>query len=219
MRSPQLDDFTRESLPLLKSYPILHKLFQNTGEIASGWEEGGVGVTANVFFLGWQKCSEIRWWVMVAMAPHSSTLAWKIPWMEEPDRLQSMGSLRVGHNWATSLSLFTFMHWRRKWQPTPVFLLGESQGRGGGLVGCRQWGRTVRHNWSDLAAAAAWLQYCIYWRPHMLWKGEFSVMWIISQFLKSKSLIKVRDTIKFSWLKELVNYSIQSVCPEQTFAP
>ena len=64
-----------------------------------------------------------------AMAPHSSTLAWKIPWMEEPCRLQSMGLLRVGHNWATSLSLFTFMHWRRKWQPTPVFLPGESQGR------------------------------------------------------------------------------------------
>ena len=40
------------------------------------------------------------------MAPHSSTLAWKIPWMEEPGRLQSMGSLRVGHDWATSLSLF-----------------------------------------------------------------------------------------------------------------
>ena len=64
------------------------------------------------------------------MAPHSSTLAWKIPWMEELGRLQSMGSLRVRHDWATSLSLFTFMHWRMKWQPTPVFLLGESQGRG-----------------------------------------------------------------------------------------
>ena len=56
-----------------------------------------------------------------AMAPHSSTLAWKIPWMEEPGRLQSMGPLRVGHDWATSFSIFTFMHWRRKWQPTPVF--------------------------------------------------------------------------------------------------
>ena len=66
-----------------------------------------------------------------AMAPHSSHLAWKIPWLEEPGRLQSMGSLRVGHNWATSLSLFTFMHWRRKWQPTPVFFPGESQGQGG----------------------------------------------------------------------------------------
>ena len=76
-----------------------------------------------------------------AMAPHSSTLAWKIPWTEEPCRLQSMGLLGVGHDWATSLSLCTFMHWRRKWQPTPVFLPGESQGRGS-LVGCHLWGRT-----------------------------------------------------------------------------
>ena len=63
------------------------------------------------------------------MGPHSSTLAWKIPWTEELGRLQSMGSLRVA-DWAISLSLFTFMHWRRKWQPTPVFLPGESQGWG-----------------------------------------------------------------------------------------
>ena len=75
------------------------------------------------------------------MASHSSTLAWKIPWMEEPGRLQSMGSLRVGDDWATSLSLFTFMHWRRKWQPTLVFLPGESHGQRS-LVGCRLWGRT-----------------------------------------------------------------------------
>ena len=74
-------------------------------------------------------------------APHSSTLAWKMPWTEEPSRLQSMGSRRVGQDRATSLSLFTFMHWRRKWQPTPVFLPGESQGWGS-LVGCHLWGRT-----------------------------------------------------------------------------
>ena len=74
-------------------------------------------------------------------ATHSSTLAWKIPWMEEPGRLQSMGSQRIRHDWATSLSLFTFKHWRRKWQPTPVFLPGESQGRWS-LVGCHLWGRT-----------------------------------------------------------------------------
>ena len=61
---------------------------------------------------------------------HSSTLAWRIPWTEEPDGLQSSASLTVRHDWATSLSLFTVMHWRRKWQPTPVFLPGESQGRG-----------------------------------------------------------------------------------------
>ena len=70
-----------------------------------------------------------------AMAPRSSTLAWKIPWMEEPDRLQSVGSLRVRHDRATSLSLFTLMHWRRKWQPIQVFLPGESQGWGS-LMGC-----------------------------------------------------------------------------------
>ena len=75
------------------------------------------------------------------MATHSSTLAWEIPWTQEPSRLQSMGSWRAGHNWAISLSLFTFMHWRRKWQPTPVFLPGESQRRGS-LVGCRLWGCT-----------------------------------------------------------------------------
>ena len=75
------------------------------------------------------------------MSPHSSTRAWKIPWTEEHGGPQSMGSLRVGHDLATSLSLFTFMHWRRKWQPTPVFLPGESPGRGS-LVGCRLWGHT-----------------------------------------------------------------------------
>ena len=64
-----------------------------------------------------------------AMATHSSTLAWKSPWMEGPGGLQSMGLLGVGHDQATSLSFFTSMHWRRKWQPTPVFLPGESQGR------------------------------------------------------------------------------------------
>ena len=75
------------------------------------------------------------------MAPHSSTLAWKIPWMEEPGRLHSMGSLRVGHDQETSLSFFNFMHRRRKWQPTPAFLPGESEGQGS-LVGCHLWGRT-----------------------------------------------------------------------------
>ena len=87
--------------------------------------------------------------------------------MEEPGRLQSMGSLRVGHDWATSLSLFTFMHWRRKWQPTPVFLPGESQGRGslGGLPSMGS--RRVGHDWSDLAAAAACPWYRMTWGVHL----------------------------------------------------
>ena len=102
-----------------------------------------------------------------AMAPHSSTPAWKIPWMEEPGGLQSMGSLRVGHDWATSLSLFTFMHCRRKWQPTPVFLPGESQGRGS-LVGCRLWGCRVGHDWSNAAATAAAAAAAAAMTPHTL---------------------------------------------------
>ena len=85
-----------------------------------------------------------------AMAPHSSTLAWKIPWMEKPGRLQSMALIRIRHDWAASLSLFTFMHWRRKWQSTPVFLPGESQGWGS-LLGCCLWGRTE----SDTTEATA----------------------------------------------------------------
>ena len=72
------------------------------------------------------------------MAPYSSTLAWKIPWMEVPSSLQSMGSLR------TRLSDFTFtfhFHALEKDMAThSMFLPGESQGRGS-LVGCRLWGR------------------------------------------------------------------------------
>ena len=74
------------------------------------------------------------------MAPHSSTLAWKIPWTEEPGpwgRKESDTTERLHFHF----SLSTFMHWRRKGQPTPVFLPGESQGWGS-LVGCRLWGRT-----------------------------------------------------------------------------
>ena len=98
------------------------------------------------------------------MAPHSSTLSWKIPWTEEPGGLQSMGLIRVGHNWATSLSLFTFMNWRRKWQPTPVFLTGESQGWGS-LVACRLWGRTE----SDMTEAT--------WQQQQQWEFPWWLRW------------------------------------------
>ena len=98
-------------------------------------------------------CTVVSWGQLIlflekAMATHSSTLAWKIPWTEEPGRLQSTGSLGVRHDWATSLSLFTFMHWRRKWQPTPVFLPGESQGRGA-------WWAAV----SGVAQSQTWLKW------------------------------------------------------------
>ena len=55
----------------------------------------------------WSDLAAAAAWSLLekAMAPHSSTLAWKIPWTEEPGRLQSMGSQRVRYDWATSLSL------------------------------------------------------------------------------------------------------------------
>ena len=93
-------------------------------------------------------------WFREGSGTHSSTLAWRIPGTEEPGGLQSMGSLRVGHNWASSLSLVTFMHWRRKWQPTPVSLPGESQGWGSPL-GCHLWGHTELDTTEVTAAAAA----------------------------------------------------------------
>ena len=65
-----------------------------------------------------------------ATATHSSTLAWKIPWTEEAGGLQSLGSRRVGHDWATSLSLVTFMHWRRKWHPLQCSCLENPRGGG-----------------------------------------------------------------------------------------
>ena len=72
------------------------------------------------------------------MAPHSSTHAWKITWTQESGRLQSTGSLGVGQ---LSDFPFTFLHWRRKWQPTPLFLPEESQEQVS-LVGCHLWGCT-----------------------------------------------------------------------------
>ena len=88
------------------------------------------------------------------MAPHSSTLAWKIPWMEEPGGLQSMGSLRVGHDWATSLSFFTFhFHALEKKMATHSSVLawripGTEEPGGLPSLGLHR----VGHDWSDLAA-------------------------------------------------------------------
>ena len=147
-----------------------------------------------------------------------STLAWQIPWMEEPGRLQSMGLLGVGHDWATSLSLFTFMRWRRKWQPTPVFLPGESQGRRN-LVGCCLWGRTVGHDWSDLAAAAAaWI---IKWRKWSQNKYEsYYIYNSFYSFSKTYLLHKIKPICRgiavlfFSWLESwsLKNRNLELIC-------
>ena len=113
-----------------------------------------------------------------ALEPHSSTLAWKLPWMEEPGGLQSMGSPRIGHDWATSLSLFTFIHWRRKWQPTPVFLPGESQGWRS-LVGWRLWRRLISY-WTW---ASPLLTSQISFNSRTLLRFWFDVFW--QKFIKN----------------------------------
>ena len=64
------------------------------------------------------------------MATHSNILAWRIPLTEEPGRLQSMGSRRVGHDRATSLSLFIFMHWRGNGNPLQYSCLENLRDRG-----------------------------------------------------------------------------------------
>ena len=89
-----------------------------------------------------------------AMAPHSSTLVWKIPWVEEPGRLQSMGSLRVGHDWTTSLSLFLFHALEKEMATHSSVLAWRIPGAGepGGLMSMGL--HRVGHDWSDLAAAA-----------------------------------------------------------------
>ena len=99
-----------------------------------------------------------------AMAPHSSTLAWKIPWMEEPGRLQFIGSLRVGHGWVTSLSLFTFMGLEKEMATHSSVLAWRIPGTGepGGLPSMGS--HRVGHDWSDLAAAASSDQKHLEWR-------------------------------------------------------
>ena len=93
-----------------------------------------------------------------AMAPHSSTLAWKIPWMEETGRLQSMGSRRVRHDWATSLSLFTFMHGEGNGNPLQCSCLENP--RDGGVWWAAVYGVAQSRTWlkqlSSSSSIAGW---------------------------------------------------------------
>ena len=115
------------------------------------------------------------------MAPHSSTPAWKIPWTEEPGRLQSMRSLRVGHDWATSLSLFTFMPWRRMATHSSVLAWRiPGTGEPGGLLSMGS--HRVGHDWSDLAAEAAdslTEEWMFFWQMGFMVVPDFTqLMWV-----------------------------------------
>ena len=145
--------------------------------------------------------------------------------MEEPGRLQSMGSWRVGYDWETSLLFFTFMHWRRKWQPTPVFLPGESQGRGS-LVGCCLWGLTESDTTEVLSSSdfkeiqniCFWciciyiikmfrksymLPQCLFWLLKKPFKLSFAI-------LKSRPFC-AKDSCLF-WYAKVLHYDSNRLC-------
>ena len=148
-----------------------------------------------------------------AMAPHCSTLAWKIPWAEEPGRLQSMGSRRVGQDWATSLSLFTFMHWRKKWQPTPVFLLENTSKWWAAVYGVAQ--SQTRLMWlssSSSSLSNGWVIIPQFWQ--MMGEGLkeiFSLLWLseaLNIIFQDKEYVTINLSLvlipypsqEFSWL-------------------
>ena len=101
--------------------------------------------------------NSVAWWMETARAPHSSTFTWKIPWMGEPGRLQSVGSWRVGHDWMNSLSLF--LSCVGEGNGNPLYLPGGKYipPGTGEPVGLPSMGlHRVGHNWGDLAAAVGY---------------------------------------------------------------
>ena len=135
------------------------------------------------------------------LAPHSSTLAWRVPWMEEPCGLQSMGSLRVGHNWATSLWLFHLHALEKELAPHSSVLTWRIPGTGepGGLPSMGS--HRVGHDWSDLAAAAN----CCWAYPFWI---SLSIWWVIISTKKHRKLQKWRSSKKqnthtYHWIEGL----------------
>ena len=143
------------------------------------------------------------------MATHSSSLAWKIPWTEEPGRLQSMGSLRVGHDWATSLSLFIFHALEKEMATHSSVLAWRIPGTGepGGLPSLGS--HRVGHDWSDLAAAAAAVLcresygYLIFW-SHLSISPSFSHCNYTSVIYQISTHAVV---LWFHWSTESLSYS------------
>ena len=117
------------------------------------------------------------------MATHSSTLAWKIPWTEGPGGLQSIGSLGVEHDWATSLYFFHFHALEMEMATHSSVLAWRIPGTGepGGLLSMGS--HRVRHNWSNSAAAAEVISYdtdtCLFLCPllHLEWSSLLSLLW------------------------------------------
>ena len=140
-----------------------------------------------------------------AMAPHSITLAWKIPWTEEPGRLQSMGSQRVGHHWATSLSLFHF-HALEKEMATHSSVLSwriPGMGEPGGLPSMGS--HRVGHDWSNLAAVHIYQCKLISLQSCSVLYSDFRVV------MSPGALDYKLNLMHFIYLKTAVNYHLFSL--------
>ena len=139
------------------------------------------------------------------MATHSSILAWRIPWTEKPGGLQSIELLRVGHDWATSLSLFTFMHWRSNGNPLQCSCLENP--RDGGAWWAAVYGVAqswTRLKWLSSSSSSSRVQYLL---PHHLWPFN---PFLELQFLPS---FTVCSRSMFISLSAHPGLKVLSVCP------
>ena len=144
-----VDNAIQSSHPLLPPSPPAFNpsqhqgLFQWVGLFTSGGQSTGVSASASLLPVNIQSWDSLFWapWSPRDSRVFSSTTTWKQQFFCGQLSLWSNSHICTWLLWVTSLSLFTFMHWRRKWQPTPVFLSGESQ-RQRSLAGCRLWGCT-----------------------------------------------------------------------------
>ena len=141
------------------------------------------------------------------MAPHSSTLAWNIPWMEEPGRLQSMGLLRVRYDFTFTFT-FHFHAWEKEMATHSSVLAWRIPGTGepGGLPSI--WLHRVGHDWSNLAAAAAYiciLDICHDVSSNMLYLFMYSLIYSKIPSTGTPFLITPSETapqvlVSISWL-------------------
>ena len=138
-----------------------------------------------------------------------------------------MGSWRVGHDWATSLSLFTFIHWRRKWQPIPGFLPGESQGWGtGGLPSMGS--HRVRHDWRDSSRSKApnyslsitGLTIAMLRRLKIkvifIFFLKWSLKWLILQYICSVTSVQFSRSVVSNYLWPNESQHARPPCPTPT---
>ena len=131
------------------------------------------------------------------MAPHSSTLAWKIPWTEEPGRLQSLGSLRVGHDWLSDFTFTFHFHALEKEVATHSSVLAwriPGTGEPGGLPSMGS--HRVRHNWSGVAVAVAFHDTSCLWNRIALFQARSCFLLFIASMMP---LLLAEGTQDFSW--------------------